>query len=70
MLNYITGDVIIDAVVHANGQVGEMKVLTGPAALREAATAALRQYQYQPATEGGKAVASHVKVTVKFWFNP
>jgi TonB family protein len=70
MLNYITGDVIIDAVVHANGQVGEMKVLTGPAALREAATAALKQYQYQPATEGGKAVASHVKVTVKFWFNP
>jgi TonB family protein len=70
MLNYITGDVIIDAVVHANGQVGEMKVLTGPAALREAATAALKQYQYQPATQGGKAVASHVKVTVKFWFNP
>jgi TonB family protein len=70
MRNYITGDVIIDTVVHANGQVGEMKVLTGPAALREAATDALKKYQYAPATQGGKPVASHVKVTVKFWFNP
>lgn len=70
MRNYITGDVIVDAIVHTNGKVGEMKVTTGPAALRDAAIEALKQYQYAPATQGGKAVASHVKVTVKFWFNP
>jgi TonB family protein len=70
MRNYITGDVIIDALVHANGRVGEMKVLTGPTALRDAAIDALKQYEYAPATQGGKQVASHVKVTVKFWFNP
>jgi TonB family protein len=70
MRNYITGDVIVDAVVEANGRVGEMKVLTGPAALRPAALDALKEYRYAAATQGGKAVASRVKVAVKFWYNP
>jgi TonB family protein len=70
MRNYITGDVIVDAVVQPNGRVGETNVLTGPAPLRQAAIDALKQYEYAAATQGGKAVASHVKVTVKFWFNP
>jgi TonB family protein len=70
MRNYITGDVIVDAVVKPDGRIGEMNVVTGPAALRQAALDALKQYEYAAATQGGKAVASHVKVTVKFWFNP
>jgi len=70
MLNYITGDVRIEAVVDATGHVGAMQVLIGPAALRKAAMDALRQYEYEPATQGGKAVASKVVVTVKFWFDP
>jgi len=70
MRNYITGDVIVDAVVQANGRIGETSVLTGPAPLRQAAIDALKEYEYAAATQGGKTVASHVKVTVKFWFNP
>jgi len=31
---------------------------------------ALRQYEYAPATQDGKPVASKVVVTVKFWFDP
>lgn len=70
MRHYITGDVKVDAVVEPNGRIGAMKILVGPTALQEAAMDALKQYEYAPATQGGKPVPAHVKVTVKFWFNP
>ena len=70
MENYITGDVRVDAVVERDGKIGAMKILAGPAPLRQAAMDALKQYEYAPATQGGKAVAAHVTATVKFWFNP
>src|SRR5271157_5745842 len=70
MENYITGDVRVDAVVEPDGKIGAITILTGPAPLRQAAAEALKQYEYAPATQGGKAVAAHVTVTVKFWFNP
>jgi TonB family protein len=70
MRGYITGDVRIEAEVDAAGRVGAMKILVGPEALRQAAKDALKQYEYAPATQGGKAVASKVVVTVKFWFDP
>ncbi len=70
MRSYITGDVKAEVVVEASGHVGEVKVLSGPQALREAAVAALKQYEYAPATQGGKAVESKALEVVKFWFNP
>lgn len=70
MRHYITGDVRIEAQVDAKGHVGEMNIIFGPAAFRQAAMDALRQYQYEAATQGGKPVASKVVVTVKFWFDP
>jgi Gram-negative bacterial TonB protein C-terminal len=50
--------------------VGEVKVISGPQALREAAVEALKRYEYAPGTQGGKPVATNVEATVKFWFNP
>jgi TonB family protein len=70
MANYITGDVKAEVVVKASGRVGEVKVISGPKALREAAVEALKQYEYAPATQGGRAVESKADVVVKFWFNP
>jgi TonB family protein len=70
MRNYITGDVRIEAEVDKHGQIGAMKVLLGPAQFRQVAMDALRQYEYAPATQGGKPVASKVTVTIKFWFDP
>jgi TonB family protein len=70
MRNYITGDVRIEAEVDKQGRVGAMKVLLGPAQFRQVAMDALKQYEYAPATQGGKAVASKVTVTIKFWFDP
>jgi len=70
MLGFITGDVRVDAVVEPDGRIGALKILGGPMLLRQAAVDALKQYEYAPATQGGRAVAAHVTVTVKFWFNP
>ncbi len=70
MRRFITGDVRISAEVEASGKIGKVSVLSGPAALREAAIEAMKQYEYEPATKGGKAVASQVVLTIKFWFDP
>jgi protein TonB len=70
MRNFITGDVKAEVEVGPTGQAGAVKVLAGPTSLREAAVDAVKRYEFSPATRGGKAVASKVIVTVKFWFNP
>ena len=70
MRSYITGDVKAEVVVLPSGHVGEVKVISGPKALRAAAVDALKQYEYAPATQGGKAVESKAEAVVKFWFNP
>ena len=70
MRSYITGDVKAEVVVNASGHVTDVKVISGPKALREAAVAALKQYEYAPATQGGKTVEGKAVEVVKFWFNP
>ena len=70
MRSYITGDIKAEVEVLASGRVGDVKVISGPKALREAAVEALKQYEYAPATQGGKAVESKAEAVVKFWFNP
>ena len=54
MRDFITGNVKAEVVVEASGRVGEVKVISGPQALREAAVEALKQYQYAPGTQGGR----------------
>lgn len=70
MRSYITGDVKAEVTVLSSGHVGEVRVISGPKALRDAAVEALKQYQYSPATQGGNAVESKTTEVVKFWFNP
>jgi protein TonB len=70
MRSYITGDIKAEVTVLPSGHVGDVKVISGPKALRDAAVDALKQYQYSPATQGGKPVESKAIEVVKFWFNP
>jgi hypothetical protein len=65
-----TATVTLDAVVDATGRVKSMKVISGPASLRDSAIDALKQYRYAPATLRGKPVAAHVTVAIKFLFEP
>jgi len=67
---FISGNVNVDAVVDVTGRVKSMKVVSGPAALHNAALEALKEYRYEPATQRGKPVPAHVNVTVQFWYEP
>jgi TonB family protein len=63
---HISGDVLIDALIDANGHVTTMKVISGPTLLHQSAMAALRLWKYQPATLDGKSVPMHLTVTLQF----
>jgi TonB family protein len=63
---HVAGDVRIDASVDATGHVSTMKVVSGPALLRQAAVDALGQWKYEPATVDGKPVPMHLTVTIQF----
>jgi TonB family protein len=63
---HVSGDVKIDALIDANGRVTSMKVISGPTLLHQAATDALRQWKYKPATLDGKPVPMHLTVTLQF----
>lgn len=64
--SHIEGDVTIQAEIDAIGKVANMKVLSGPALLCEAALDALRQWKYEPAKLNGQPVAGQLTVTLKF----
>lgn len=63
---HVSGNVIIDALIDANGHVTTMKVISGPQLLHQAAMDALKQWRYQPASLDGKPVAMHLTVTMQF----
>lgn len=63
---HIEGDVRVDALIDASGRVSDMKVVSGPPLLQQAAMDALRQWKYQPATLDGKPVPMHLTVTIQF----
>jgi TonB family protein len=66
--DFETGNVVIDAVVGATGEVESTNVLSGPPSLRDSAVETLKQYRYEPATQNGQPVPAHVTVTIHFRF--
>lgn len=62
----VQGRVVIEASVDEHGKVVGTKVISGPAMLRQAAAAALREWKYQPATLDGKPVPVQITVTLNF----
>lgn len=65
-INRVAGDVTLDALIDASGNVRDVSVISGPVFLREAAKVALKQWKYEPARLDGQPTAMHLTVTVKF----
>lgn len=62
----LEGVVVLDAFVDAKGNVGEVKVISGPMLLQQAAVDALRRWKYQPARLDGQPTGVHTQVSVSF----
>jgi protein TonB len=65
----VKGTVILEAVVQADGSVGEVQVLRSPGAhlgFDEAARRAVRQWHYRPGMQDGRPVAVRFTVVVEF----
>jgi protein TonB len=65
----IVGAVALDALVDVRGHVQEVRVLSGPPFLREAAAEAVKQWRYQPCLLNGEPVAFELTITVNFVLN-
>jgi TonB family protein len=63
---HVSGNVLVDALIDANGRVTTMKIVSGPTLLHQAAMDALKQWKYQAATLDGKPVPMHLTVTIQF----
>lgn len=62
----VQGDVVINAVVDKTGHVRQMKVISGPILLRQAALNAMREWRYSPSTLDGQPIDGQVVVTLQF----
>ena len=62
----VSGEVKIDVLVDANGNVSTVKIISGPTLLHQAALDAVKQWKYEPAQLNGKPTPVHIAVTVHF----
>jgi TonB family protein len=67
---YVSGNVVLDALVDETGHVKSATVLSGRKALQQRALDTVKEYLYQPATKNGKPVPVHVQVKIQFWYEP
>ncbi len=62
----IQGEVIISAVIDSKGNVVDLKIVSGPALLYEAAMKALAHWKFEPTYLNGEPVAIRWNATVNF----
>ena len=62
----IHGTVVIDALVDATGKVKDMKAISGPPPLIQAAMDALRKWKYEAARLNGQPIEVHTNVQINF----
>jgi TonB family protein len=62
----VDGIVKLDAVIDENGNVTQTRVLSGPRPLQHAAQQTVGDWIFEPAHVNGKAVSSHITLTVEF----
>ncbi len=65
-LQRVEGPVMLDAEVGEDGNVHEIKVLSGNPILASAAKQAVQQWRYQPFQLNGKPVPIHTRITIQF----
>ena len=62
----IQGAVVLQAQVGVDGNVEDLKVISGPPMLTAAALEAVKQWHFKPHQEDGKAAPRETRITVNF----
>jgi TonB family protein len=63
---HVEGNVVIDAVVTAQGQVNETKLVNGDPMLAPVAMDAVRRWRYTPYLLNGKPIPKQTRITISF----
>jgi TonB family protein len=63
---HLSGDVVIDAILDWSGNVTDMRIVSGPVLLYEAALTALSQWKCEPTYLNDQPVAVQMIVVVRF----
>jgi TonB family protein len=63
---HVQGSVVIDATVTPQGQVDELKLVSGDPLLAQAAMDAVRRWRYTPYSLNGQPIAKETRITVSF----
>jgi TonB family protein len=64
------GPVVLQAVIGRDGSVQDLKILRGYFILGRAASAAVKQWRFQPYTINGRAVSTQTVITINFSYPP
>jgi TonB family protein len=62
----VQGSVVLQALVEKDGNIQDVKVLSGPDILSSAAVEAVKQWHFKPYYQAGQPVQSQVEITVNF----
>jgi len=62
----VQGSVAIQALISADGEIQDLRVLSGPSILASAAQEALRQWRFRPYLQNGQPVETQARITVNF----
>lgn len=62
----VQGSVILQALIGRDGLIQDLRVLSGPPILANAAQEAVKQWHFKPHYQGSEAVETQAKITVNF----
>ncbi len=62
----VQGSVVLQALIGRDGLIEELRVLSGPPILANAAEEAVKQWHFKPHFQGAEAVETQTKITVNF----
>jgi periplasmic protein TonB len=62
----VQGSVVLQAMISRDGLIEDLRVVSGPTILADAAKDAVRQWQFKPHYNGSKPVETQARITVNF----
>jgi protein TonB len=62
----VQGSVVLQAIVGADGNIEDLRVLSGPSILNAAAQQAVRQWRFKPYLQNGQPVETKARIVVNF----